>query len=135
MNLDRFAFDEHRLECLDAEAVERRSAVEKNGMLANHFFERVPNFVRLQLDHFFGRFDRADEALRFETVVDERLEQLEGHLLRQSALMQTQLGADDDDRSAGVVDALAEEVLAEAALLAFERVAERLERTVVRAFE
>src|SRR5581483_4606298 len=83
MNLDRFAFDEHRLESLDAEAMERRSAVEKNGMLANHFFERVPNFVRLQLDHFFGCLDRADETLLLETVVDERLEQLEGHLLRQ----------------------------------------------------
>ena len=42
-----------------------------------------------------------------------------------------QLGADHDDRTAGVVDALAEQVLAEAALLALEGVGERLERTVV----
>src|SRR6202040_771244 len=39
--------------------------------------------------------------------------------------------ADDDYGAAGVVHALAEEVLAEAALLALERVAEGLERTVV----
>ena len=68
-----------------------------------------------------------------ELVVDERLEQLERHLLRQPALVQLQLGADDDDRTAGVVDALAEQVLTEAALLALERVGQRLERTVVRA--
>ena len=68
-------------------------------------------------------------------VVDERLEELERHLLRQTALMELQLGADDDDRTAGVVDALAEEVLAEAALLALEGVGERLQRAVVRALQ
>src|ERR1700758_2688506 len=46
--------------------------------------------------------------------------------------MQLELWADDDDRTARVVDALAEQVLTEAALLALERVGQRLERTVVR---
>src|SRR5205823_2266310 len=64
-----------------------------------------------------------------------RLEQLERHLLGQTALVELELGADHDDRTAGVVDALAEEVLAEAALLALEGVGERLQRTVVRALE
>ena len=45
--------------------------------------------------------------------------------------MQLQLGADYDHRTAGVVHALAEEVLAEAALLAFQGVRERFQRTVV----
>src|SRR6187399_1838327 len=47
--------------------------------------------------------------------------------------MQLELGADHDDRTAGVVDALTQQVLAEAALLALEGVGERLQRTVVRA--
>src|SRR5438128_12393125 len=127
MDLDGLSFDQQRLEGLDAEAMERRSAVQKNGMLANDFLERIPNFVGLQLDHLLRRLDRADEALRLEAVVDERLEQLQGHLLRQAALIELQLGTHHDDRAAGVVDALAEEVLAEAALLAFERVGERLQ--------
>ena len=135
MDLDGLAFDEQRLEGLDAEAMERRCAVQKNRMLFDDLFERIPHFGGLQLDHFLGGLDRADEALLLETVVDERLEQLERHLLRQAALMQLQLGADDDDRTAGVVDALAEEVLAEAALLALEGVGERLQRTVVRALQ
>ena len=42
-----------------------------------------------------------------------------------------QFGADHDDRAAGVVDALAEQVLAEAALLALEGVGERFQRAVV----
>ena len=73
------------------------------------------------------------QAALFELVVDERLEQLERHLLRQAALVQLELGTDDDDRTARVVDALAEQVLAEAALLALEHVGERLERALVRA--
>src|SRR5262249_7940418 len=46
------------------------------------------------------------------------------------ALVELELGADHDHRAARVVDALAEQVLAEAALLALQHVGERLERTV-----
>ena len=49
--------------------------------------------------------------------------------------MQAQLGPDDDDGAARVVDALAEQVLPEAALLALEHVGERAERALVRAGE
>jgi hypothetical protein len=69
-----------------------------------------------------------DQALHHE-----RLEQLERHLLGQAALVQLELRADHDDRTAGVVDALAEQVLAEPALLALEHVGQRLERAVARA--
>ena len=44
--------------------------------------------------------------------------------------MQLQLRADDDDRAARVVDALAEQVLAEPALLALEHVGQALELVV-----
>src|SRR3954464_2339360 len=101
-------------------------------MLFDDLCERIPHFDGLQLDHLFGGLDRADQALLLETVVDERLEELEGHLLRQAALMELELGADDDDGTAGVVDALAEQVLTEASVLALEGVGERLERASVR---
>ena len=131
VDADRLALDQHRLERLDAQPVERRRAVEQHRMLADDLFEHVPHFGTLQLDHLLRLLDGRDEAPLFELVVDERLEELERHLLRQPALVELQLGADDDDRAAGVVDALAEQVLAEAALLALERVGERLERAVV----
>src|SRR5581483_8172616 len=75
--------------------------------------------------------DRGGQRALLELGVDERLEQLERHLLRQAALVQQQLGADDDDRAPGIVDALAEQVLAEAALLALQHVGQRLQRTLV----
>ena len=49
------------------------------------------------------------------------------------ALVQAQLRPDHDHRAAGVVDALAEQVLAEAAGLALQHVGERLERALGRA--
>src|SRR5690606_34847468 len=74
--------------------------------------------------------DVVGEALLDELTHDERLEQLERHLLGQAALVQLQLRTDDDDRATGVVDALPEQVLAEPALLALEHVGEGLQAVV-----
>ena len=66
----------------------------------------------------------------FKPADDERLEQLQRDLLRQAALVQPQFGADDDDRAGRVIDALAEQVLAEAALLALNHVGQRFQRPI-----
>ena len=131
MQLDRLALDQHRLERLDAEAVERGRAVEHDRMFADHLVEDVPNLRLLLLDELLRLLDGRGEALGVEARVDERLEQLERHLLRQAALMQLEFRTDDDDRAAGIVDALAEQVLAEPALLALQHVGERLQRPLV----
>src|SRR5262249_12337067 len=115
MELDRLALDEDGLEGLDAEPVERGGAVQEHRMLADHLVEDVPDLGPLLLDELLGALDRGDEAALFQLVVDEGLEQLERHLLRQPALVKPELRPDDDDRAARVVDALAEEVLPETA--------------------
>jgi len=56
---------------------------------------------------------------------------IERHLLRQPALMEQKLRTNHDHRAARVVHALAQKVLAEAALLALEHVRQRLERALV----
>ena len=132
VDLDRLALDEDRLEGLDAEAVERRRPVQEDRVLLDDFLEGVPDLVRRLLDELLAHLDRRRELLLLEAAVDERLEELERHPLREAALVELQLGPDDDDGAARVVDALAEEVLAEAARLALEGVGERLERAVVR---
>src|SRR4029077_16920083 len=48
-------------------------------------------------DHLLRRLDRRRQAHRFELFEDERLEELERHQLRQPALVQLELRADDDD--------------------------------------
>src|SRR5262249_5267179 len=60
---------------------------------------------------------------------------LERHFLRQTALIEAEFRANDDNGAAGVVDALAKKVLAEAALFALERIGQGLERSVVRSTE
>ena len=62
MDLDGFAFDEHGLESLDAETVERRSAVQKNRMLGDDLIEVVPDFRMLLFDLFLRGLDRADRG-------------------------------------------------------------------------
>src|SRR5690606_28235236 len=117
VELDGLALDQDRLEGLDAEAVQGRRAVEHHRMLADHFFQDVPDFRFLALHQLLGCLDGGGQAAAPQLGEDERLEQLQRHLLGQAALMQAQRRADHDHRSAGVVHALAEQVLAEPALL------------------
>ena len=51
MQLQRTALGEHRLECLNAEAVQRRRAVEEHGVLLDDIFEHVPDLGARALDH------------------------------------------------------------------------------------
>src|SRR6185312_8237526 len=111
--------------------MQRGSAVEQDRMFANDFFENIPNFGTFLLHQLLRLLHRLREALGFEARVDERLEQFERHLLRQAALVQLEFRTDHDHRTARIVDALAEQVLAEPALLALEHVGQRLQRTLV----
>ena len=130
MDADGFAFDEDRLEGLDRQTVKRRGAVEHDGVAFCDLLENVPNLGRLALDEFLGAANGVDIAELFESTDDEWLEQNERHLLGKTALVELELGADDDDRTTGVVHTLAEEVLAETATLAFEHIAKGFQRTI-----
>src|SRR5690348_12531492 len=133
MNSNGLALDEHRLERLDTEAVQRRRTVEEHRMVADDLLEDLVDLGGLALHDLLGALDRLGDALLDGLVDDERLEQLERHQLGQAALVQLELRTDDDDRAARVVHALAEQVLAEPTLLALEHVGERLERTLAAA--
>src|SRR5690348_16764549 len=131
MKLDRLSFNQHRFKGLDAEAVQRGCAIEQHRMFADYLFKDIPNLRLLFFDELLRLFDRRRETLRLQPRINERLKQLECHFLRQSTLMQFQLGTDNDHRTPGIVHAFAEQILAEAALLAFQHVGKRLQRTLV----
>ena len=133
VQLDGFAFDQHRLERLNAQTVQRGSAIQQNRMVLDDLFQNVPNHRVLLLDQFLGLLDGGAMAALFQAMIDERLEQLQRHLLGQAALVQLQFRPDHDHRAARIIDALAEQVLTETSLLALERIGERLERAIVRA--
>jgi len=54
MDLDGFAVDQHGLEGLDAQAVERGGAVEQDRVVLNDLLENVPNDRILLLDQFLA---------------------------------------------------------------------------------
>src|ERR1700752_3068739 len=97
--------------------MKRRRTVQQDRML-----EDVPDFWPLLLDHALGRLNRTREAVKLQLRIDKRLKQLKCHLLWQTALLQLEFGADHDDGAARIVDPLAEQVLAEPALLALQHV-------------
>ena len=120
MQTDRLAFDEHGLERLDRQTVERRGAVEEDRLVLGDLLENRPDLVVMALNHLACSAHGVDDATLLEDADDERLEEAERHLLGKTALRELELGAYDDDASAGVVDTLAEQVLAETARLALE---------------
>ena len=133
VDLDRRALDELGHERLDAQAVQRGRAVEQHGMVLDDVLEDVPDDLLDALHEPLGALDVVRVALLDQLAHDEGLEQLESHLLGQPALVQLEVRADHDDRAARVVHALAQQVLAEAALLALEHVGQALQAVVARA--
>ena len=57
MDLDRLALDEHRHECLDAEAVQRWCAVQEHRMLLDHGVQDVPHLGPDTLHHALCALD------------------------------------------------------------------------------
>ena len=132
MDPNGFAFDQHRLERLDGEAVQGGRAVEHHGMAASDFFENIPNLILFAFDHFLSAAHCVHDTHGFEAADNEGLEEHQRHLLGQAALVHAQTRADDNDGAPRVVHALAQQVLAEATLLTLEHIAQRFERAVAR---
>ena len=127
---DGLTLDETGLESLDAETVQRRSTVEQDRMALEDIFEDFPHDGLLAVDDALGALDGLHQAAFEEFADDIGFEKLGGHILGKTALVHLQLGTDNNDRTAGVVDTLTKQVLTEAALFALEGVGERLEGAV-----
>ena len=131
VQLNRFTFNQHGLEGLNTQTVECRRPVQKNGVLADDLSEDIPHFWGLTLNHFLGGLDRARQTTELELAKDERLEELQCHLLGQTALVKFERRTGHDHRTTGVIHALAQQVLTEATLLTLDHVSQRLERTLI----
>ena len=82
VDADGLPFHEHRLERLDAQAVERRRAVEEHRMVADDLLEDLVHLGALALHDLLGALDGLGDPLVHQLVDDERLEELERHRLR-----------------------------------------------------
>ena len=126
MDLNRTAGHQHDIERLNAEPVQRWRAVQQHRVVLRDFRERIPHHGLGVLDHALGALDVAGMPVVHELAHHKWLEELQRHLGRQAALIQLQVRADHDHRATGIVHPLAQQILAEAPLLAAELVAQRL---------
>ena len=133
VQLDCTALHQHRVKGLNAQTVQRGCTVQQNGMTLDDGLQAVPDLRLCTLDHLTGGLDVVGNTLFHQVFHDKGLEQLQSHLLGQTALIHLQLRADDDNGTAGVVNTLAQQVLAEAALLALQHIGQGLQCAVVRA--
>ena len=131
VQLDGTALDQHGVERLDAQTVQGRCAVQQDGVALDDSLKAVPDLGLCALDHLAGRLDVVGNTLLDQVLHDEGLEQLQSHLLGQTALVHLQLRADDDNGTARVVNTLAQQVLTEAALLALQQIGKALQCAVV----
>ena len=131
MQLDGLALNEDGLEGLNPKAVKSGRAVEHDRVLLNDLGQTFPHLGCLALHQALGALDGAHMPLGLQLVVDEGLEELDAHLLGQSALVQSEVRSGRDDRAPRIIHTLAKQVLPETALLALEHVGEGLERSPV----
>ena len=108
-----------------------RGAVEHHGVLLDDELQSVPNGGLALLHHLLSGLDVVGQAVVHQLLHNEGAEQLDGHLLGQTALIDLQAGADHDNGTAGVVNTLTQQVLTEAALLTLQHVGQRLQGAVV----
>ena len=117
VKFDGLTLDEGRLEGLNTESVQGRGTVQHNRVTLDDILEDVP-YLRIQtVNHLLRVLDVMCLTGLNQLLHNERLEQLEGHLLRNTALIDLQLRSYDDNRTSGVVYSLTEQVLTETSLL------------------
>src|SRR5918993_2404208 len=133
MQLDGRTLDQANSERLNAQPVQGGGAVEEHEVVLNDLFEHFPNALVHPLYQPLGCLDVVSMAMIDEPAHHERLEQFQRHALRQSTLVEREIRTNHDDRSTGIVDTLAEQVLAEPPLLALEHVRETLQLMLARA--
>ena len=122
MQLQCAAFHQHRLKRLNAQAVQRRRAVQKHRMVLDDAFQYAPDLGAHALHHALGGLDVVGVALFHKLLHYEGLEELKRHFLGQAALEHFQIRAHHDNGTAGIVHAFAQKVLPETALLAAQHI-------------
>ena len=132
VKLNGLPFNQHGFEGLNAETVQRWRPVQKHRVFADDVGEDIPHLRGLPLNHLLRCFDGGRQAAGLELAEDKGLEELKGHFLRQTALVQLEGRPHHDHGSARVINALPEQVLTETTLLTLDHVREGLQGPLVR---
>ena len=130
VDLDRVAFDQYRFEGLNTHTVQGWGAVERTGWFWITCSRMSQTSGSRRLKHSLRTLDGVGESMFLELADDERLVQLQGDLLGKTALPELEFRSNHNHGSCRIVHALAEQVFAEATLLALDHVGDRLQGAV-----
>ena len=122
VQLNGFAFNQDGFESLDTKSMKGGCPVEKNWMFFDYLIQNVPDLRALFLHHLLCTLNSGRISTLFKFIVDKGFKELQRHIFGQTALVQTQFGADDNDRTARVVYSFAQKVLAKPSALALEHI-------------
>ena len=86
-------------------------------MFRDYLLQYIPDLAGFLGKELLGSLNGGDIALLLEPLYDEGLEKLQSHLFGQSTLVELELWSDNDDRAAGIVDPLTQQILPEPSLL------------------
>ena len=132
MQLNRLSLNQDRLKRLNRQPVQRRRPVQHHRMPTRHLIQNIPNFIHLTLNHLLRAPHGMHHTPLLQTTNNERLKQHQGHLLRQTALVQLQRWPHHDHRTTRIVHPLTKQVLTETSLLTLQHIRKRLQRAVPR---
>ena len=122
MQLDGFAFDQFRLESLNAKTVKCRSTVKENRMTFHHILQDIPNNWFTTVNDLFRTLNRLYNASLYQFTNNKRLVKFGSHQFWKTALAHLQFRPDNDYRTCRIVNTFTKKILAETSLLSFQRV-------------
>ena len=132
MKLNRLTFYKDRLERLDTQTMQCRCTVQHNRMLFDNIFENIPYSWLKLLYHLLGILNIVRGTVCYQLFHYERLEQLDCHLFRKTALINLQLRSNDDNGTSGVVNTLTKKVLTETSGFTFQHIGKGFQGSVSR---
>ncbi len=133
MKLDCFSFNQNRLKCLNTETMQCRRTVQHNRVLLDDIFQYIPDLRIKLFHHLLGVLDIVCHLPEYKLLHDKWLEQLNGHFLRKTTLINLQFRSIDDNGTSGIIDTFSEEVLTEPSVLSLQHVGQRFQCAVSRA--
>ncbi len=121
------SFHQFRQERLDTQTVQRRRTVHQDRVAFDDLFHHIPDPGIPALDELLGVLRVGRQVLVHDLVDHERLEQVDCHFTGNAALVHLQIRSHGDNRTAGEIDPLAQQVLPEPALFSLQGVGQGLQ--------
>ncbi len=119
VKLNRFSFNQFRLERLNTQSVQSWGPVKHNWVTFQYIFKNIPNYGLLFIYNFLCRFYCFYNSSFNQFTDYERFVKFGSHIFWKTALEQFQFRPHDDYRTSRIIHTLPKQVLTETPLFTF----------------